>query len=91
MGPIGSAVLTFIGYKQTDRQTDKPNLYIDRSYKEGRPYFKKHICNNIIISEKRELTDPILGYGNMVPRTDWGKIATIIYAIIGNISCFNYS
>ena len=30
---IGSAVLTFIGYKQTnrqtDRQTDKPNLYID--------------------------------------------------------------
>ena len=33
VGPIGSAVLTFIGYKQTDRhqdkQTDKPNLYID--------------------------------------------------------------
>ena len=33
LGPIGSAVLTFIGYKQTDRQTDtqtdKPNLYID--------------------------------------------------------------
>ena len=28
-GPIGSAVLTFIGYKQTNRQTDKPNLYID--------------------------------------------------------------
>ena len=22
-GPIGSAVLTFIGYKQTDTQTDK--------------------------------------------------------------------
>jgi len=34
LGPIGSAVLTFIGYKQTDKQTnkqtDKPNLYIDR-------------------------------------------------------------
>ena len=34
VGPIGSAVLTFIGYKQTDRQTDKqtdkPNLYIDK-------------------------------------------------------------
>jgi len=29
LGPIGSAVLTFIGYKQTDKQTDKPNLYID--------------------------------------------------------------
>ena len=29
LGPIGSAVLTFIGYKQTNRQTDKPNLYID--------------------------------------------------------------
>ena len=32
-GPDGSAVLTFIGYKQTnkqtDKQTDKPNLYID--------------------------------------------------------------
>ena len=34
--PIGSAVLTFIGYKQTDRQrnkqTDKPNLYIDKTF-----------------------------------------------------------
>ena len=33
LGPIGSAVLTFIGYKQTDKQTnkqtDKPNLYIE--------------------------------------------------------------
>jgi len=32
-GLIGSAVLTFIGYKQTNKQTnkqtDKPNLYID--------------------------------------------------------------
>ena len=27
MGPIGSVVLTFIGYKQTDRHPDKPNLY----------------------------------------------------------------
>ena len=35
LGPIGSAVLTFIGYKQTDKQTnkqtDKPNLYIDKT------------------------------------------------------------
>ena len=30
-GPIGSAILTFIGYKQTDRQTDKPNFFIDRN------------------------------------------------------------
>ena len=29
LGPIGSAVLTFIGYKQTDTQTDKLNLYKD--------------------------------------------------------------
>ena len=33
LGPIGSAVLTFIGYKQTDKHhnkhPDKPNLYID--------------------------------------------------------------
>lgn len=25
----------------------------------------------------------MIGYGNMVPRTHWGKIATIIYAIVG--------
>ena len=30
-GPIGSAVLTFIGYKQTNKQTDNPNLDIYRS------------------------------------------------------------
>ena len=29
MGLIGLAVLTFIGHKQTDKQTDKPNLYKD--------------------------------------------------------------
>lgn len=23
------------------------------------------------------------GYGNIVPKTDWGKVTTIIYAIIG--------
>ena len=36
LGPIGSAVLTFIGYKQTNRQTnrqtDKLNLYIDKRF-----------------------------------------------------------
>ena len=32
LGPLGSAVLTFIGYKQTDKQTNKPNLYIDLIY-----------------------------------------------------------
>ena len=32
MGPIGSTVLTFIGYKQTNRHLDKPNLYIDFFY-----------------------------------------------------------
>lgn len=25
----------------------------------------------------------IAGYGNLIPRTKWGKIATIVYAIIG--------
>ncbi len=29
LGLIGSAVLTFIGYKQTNKHPDKPNLYID--------------------------------------------------------------
>ena len=30
LGPIGSAVLTFIGYKQTDKQTSKVYIkYID--------------------------------------------------------------
>ena len=23
------------------------------------------------------------GYGNLTPRTEWGKIATILYAIVG--------
>lgn len=23
------------------------------------------------------------GYGNLSPRTEWGKVATILYAIIG--------
>ena len=30
LGPIGSAVLTFIGYKQTDTHPDKLNSYINR-------------------------------------------------------------
>ena len=30
LGPIGSAVLTFIGYKQTDRQTDREAKFIYR-------------------------------------------------------------
>jgi len=30
LGPIGSAVLTFIGYKQTDRQTDRQAKFIYR-------------------------------------------------------------
>ena len=29
LGPIGSAVLTFIGHRRTDRQTDKQSIYID--------------------------------------------------------------
>lgn len=24
-----------------------------------------------------------IGYGNLAPRTQWGKVATILYAIIG--------
>ena len=46
MGLIGSAALTFIGYKktnrQTDRQTDKPNLYIDCNLKFRRDHFSWH-------------------------------------------------
>ena len=34
LDPIGSAVLTFIGHKQTNKQTDKPNLYIDNDIKD---------------------------------------------------------
>jgi len=30
LGPIGSAVLTFIGYKQADRQTDRQVKFIYR-------------------------------------------------------------
>lgn len=25
----------------------------------------------------------VAGYGNVAPRTEWGKVATILYAIIG--------
>ena len=32
LGPIGSAVLTFKTSRQTPKQTDKPNLYIDVGY-----------------------------------------------------------
>ena len=32
LGPIDSAVLTFIGYKQTDRKTDRQAKYIDRRF-----------------------------------------------------------
>ena len=44
LGPIGSAVLTFIGYKQTNKQTDKPNLYIDLDLVLILPY----ICDLLI-------------------------------------------
>ena len=32
MGPIGSAVLTFNGYKQTNKQTDKQSINIDYAF-----------------------------------------------------------
>ena len=32
MGPIGSAVLTFIGYKRTDKQTNRQAKFIYRLY-----------------------------------------------------------
>ena len=41
MAPIGLAVLTFIGYKQTDKQTDKPNLYIDKNFQSAKPVVSK--------------------------------------------------
>lgn len=25
----------------------------------------------------------MIGYGNLVPRTDWGKVVTILYAVFG--------
>ena len=25
----------------------------------------------------------MIGYGNLVPRTDWGKVVTIVYAVFG--------
>ena len=34
LGPIGLAVLTFIGYKQTNRQTDRQAKFIYRSIKD---------------------------------------------------------
>ena len=54
LGPIGSAVLTFIGYKQTDTQTDKPNLYIDSTY-----IFVQEDEHTDIITQMAKLIDTI--------------------------------
>ena len=43
LGPIGSAVSTVIGYKQTNKQTDKPNLYIDINT--FNPYSPNYVTN----------------------------------------------
>ena len=41
LGLIGSAVLTFIGFKQPNRQTDKLNLYMDNDQE-----FKNFVFKN---------------------------------------------
>ena len=33
LDPIGSAVLTFTGYKQTNKQIDRQAEYVDRRFK----------------------------------------------------------
>jgi len=38
LDPIGSAVLTFIGYKQTNKQTDKQSKNIDYDFEALRAY-----------------------------------------------------
>ena len=38
LGPIGLAVLRFIGYKQADKHQDKANLYIDFAHLIGIKY-----------------------------------------------------
>jgi len=58
VGPIGSAVLTFIGYKQTDKQTDKPNLYID-----GRFIYRNSRFKNVALNMNRKL-----GYEHLIER-----------------------
>ena len=47
MGPIGSAVLTFIGYKRTDKQTDRQAKLI---YRFDSGIIKKTIIRNRIHS-----------------------------------------
>jgi len=61
LGLIGSAVLTFLGYKQTDRQTDKPNLYKDgdkcfsvNSFK----LIKVYKLKSIVLLDWKSLTKP---------------------------------
>ena len=41
LGPIGLAVLTFIGYKQTDKQTDRQAKFI---YRLNKYLFVKNGC-----------------------------------------------
>jgi len=41
LGPISSAVLTYMGYMQTHTQTDKQSIYIKREDKPAK-YMEKH-------------------------------------------------
>ena len=58
LGLIGSAVLTFIGYKQTDKhqnkQTDKPNLYIDVKKISNNMY---HNWNRLMLNMRKISSD----------------------------------
>ena len=57
LGPIGSAVLTFIENKQTNKHPDKPILYID---------IKKERKDINMLERKRE-------YRHMLERLGGGK------------------
>ena len=60
MGPIGSAVLTIIGYRQTDKQTDKPNLYIDEEL--------YYIDKKVLTIEREEIACFAEPYSNQLGR-----------------------
>jgi hypothetical protein len=55
LGSIGSAVLTFIGYKQTDKQTDRQAKFIYRRTKTNFEHFLFFIGGFTKINQKSKL------------------------------------
>jgi len=78
LGLIGSAVLTFIGYKkkQTNKQTDKPNLYINIEKSTGvePPPISDRVKSISTIPEKNSFRSLIWGMQRNIYKNSLYKI-----------------